>query len=103
MTIGEKLREWRKAHKLKQAQAAKAAGISQSTWSELELGDFKRINLNVAQRIVAVTGGAVTFADFPRPRGRKVRPIAPPAPDSTTAVTDDSPEPDDESLHAKAG
>lgn len=80
MTIGKKLRGWRKVRGLTQTEAATAAGLSQSTWAELEVGDFTRIGLDVAQRVVDVTCGEIQLSDFPRPKGPKVRPV--PAPES---------------------
>lgn len=75
MTLGERLRAWRKAHKISQMEAARAAGISQSAWSELENDDLARIGLDVAERVVKVTAGKVTLEHFPRPKGKRVRPI----------------------------
>lgn len=86
MTLGDRLRAWRKTHRLTQTAAAKAAGISQSAWSELETDDVERIGLDVAERVVKVTSGAVTLQHFPRPRGKRVRPIEP---ESGTSVTTD--------------
>lgn len=94
MKVGEKLRVWRKAHEgLTQTEAAKAAGISQSAWAAVEIGDFRRIGLDVAQRIVEVTSGAIAITDFPRPRGRRVRPV--PSPSSGPELIEDT------SLHAR--
>lgn len=98
-TMGEKLAAWRTAQDLKQREAAKAAGISQALWSRLEEGRMKRVGLEIARRIVEVTSGAIVLEDFPRPRGKKVRPPTPP--DSTISVAGDGP--DDESLHARDG
>ena len=86
MSIGKKLRAWRKARGLTQTTAAEHAGLGQSTWAELEVGDFSRIGLDVAQRIVDVTCGEIVLSDFPRPKGPKVRPVPP---ESGSSVEDD--------------
>lgn len=78
MQIGKKLRAWRLSRGVTQTEAAEAAGISQSSWAEIEVGDFKRIGHDVVLRIVEVTGGEISINDFPRPRGKKVKPIPPP-------------------------
>jgi len=99
-TLGEKLAAWRDAAKLKQWEAAKAAGVSQALWSKLEDDRMKRVGLDVAQRIVEVTSGSIGLSDFPRPRGKKVRP----PPDSTIAVAGDDPDDCDvtaSALHAR--
>lgn len=84
MHIGKKLKAWRSLRGLTQQQAADAAGVSQSKWAEIELGDLKRIGLDTAQRIVDVSCGEISLSDFPRPKGRKVIPI--PMPESGTDV-----------------
>lgn len=75
MSLGKRLRSWRKARGLTQTQAAEAAGMSQSAWAELELDAIKEIGLNTARRIVAVTCREITLDHFPRPKGRKVKPV----------------------------
>lgn len=87
MKVGEKIRAWRKSQKLTQVAAAKAAKVPQSVWSEIEGDVSRRISLEVAQRVVDVTGGVVVLTDFLPARRKKVRPILP-APDSTTNITD---------------
>lgn len=77
MTFGERLRAWRLGLNKTQRQAAKAAGIGQSVWAELEADAVKRIGLDVARRVVAVTGGCLSLEDFPRGKGRRVKPLAP--------------------------
>lgn len=66
MRIGEKLTKWRRAQDLTQREAAKRAGISQAAWSAIETGNVKRLGLDVARRIVAVTNGAVTLDELAR-------------------------------------
>lgn len=46
MTIQQKIRTWRKALKLTQAQAAKRVGMTQGAWASIEVG--KRDNLTLA-------------------------------------------------------
>lgn len=86
--FGKKLRGWRDLNGLHQLDAAKKAGFSQTRWSLLELGEAKRIGLDEARRIVALTGGAITLEDFPEQERAK----------SDESSTDLS----DESLHARA-
>lgn len=86
-TVGKKLKAWRERVGTTQTEAAKAACISQSVWSDVELDNLSRIGLEVARRIVEVTGGEIALDDFPRHKGTKVKPIA--APDSTTNLVDD--------------
>lgn len=88
MTLGERLTAWRLglAEKTSQTKAAKAAGISQSVWSELENDEIERVGLDVAERIVKVTAGAIRLEHFPRPRGKRVKPIVQDA-DSGTDVS----------------
>lgn len=79
MKVGEKVKSWRLERGLSQRDAAKAAGISQAAWQAIETGRTPRIGLDVAERVVTVTQGVVVLADFPRPKGKRVRPVPAPA------------------------
>lgn len=94
--MGVRLRAWRDERELTQQQAADAAGISQSAWSEIEQGGLSHIGLDTAQRIVDVTCGEVSLGDFPRPKGKRVRPV--PAPSSATLPES---EVEDDALHGR--
>ena len=56
MTIGEKIRELRKAAGLTQAQAAARCGWGQSVWSDLETGRSPDIRLDTCRRIAEALG-----------------------------------------------
>jgi transcriptional regulator with XRE-family HTH domain len=84
--FGNKLRDWRKDHgNPSQDDIAIAAGLTQTRWSELELGNFTRVSLDEAERIVKVTNGDITMEDFPRPPGPEVKPL-----ESSTDLSDES-------------
>jgi transcriptional regulator with XRE-family HTH domain len=61
----QKLREWREAAGLSQAQAAKRLGIAQGTWSTWERGD-KRPELEFIFELEKATKRAVRLADWIR-------------------------------------
>lgn len=88
MRIGEKLRQWREGLGLHQTEVASRAGLSQSAWSDIENGKMGSISLDVALRIVEVTAESITLKDFPRPKGRRVRPVRP---EQQPTVEEDSP------------
>lgn len=62
MSVGRKLKKWRRENKLSERAAAKLVGVSQPTWREVEADDYGNIGLDVARRFVETCG--VDFADF---------------------------------------
>ena len=64
MDVGIKLEKWRRAAHLSQRAAAALAGVSQATIVQIERGQVRRIGLDVADAIVALTKGAITLDDF---------------------------------------
>lgn len=76
MTVGQKLEKWRRAQGLNQRQAAARAKVSQAAWQAVEADRCKRLGLDVARKIAASTGGAITLDDFarrPRPSPQSKR------------------------------
>lgn len=78
----QKLKTWRNAAKLKQAEAARLVPTSPATWCDLEAGK-KLPGLEIAADIERVTEGAVTVADWTetareRRRQRDTDPSDPP-------------------------
>lgn len=63
MNAGQKLLAWRKRAGLTQFKAAKAAGISQPTWQGYEAGT-KVPSVSTLQRLIDLTDGAVSLADY---------------------------------------
>ena len=67
MKASQKLKKWRDTNGLTQRAAALKAGLSQAAWHSIEAGTSKRIGLDVANAIVAVTDGAVSLKDLASP------------------------------------
>lgn len=61
---GKRIRRWREERKLSQLDAARGARLSQSEWQKLETGRSRRVSLETARRLVAYTGGAISFDDL---------------------------------------
>lgn len=80
--IGKRVEKWRDERGLSQRDAAKGAGISQAQWSAIESGRVKRIGLEIARKVVAYMGGAITMEDL---GARTKLPAPAPAPESRPA------------------
>lgn len=92
-TLGEKIRAWRRGAGLLQKDVAERARLSQAVWSDLENDKTEGIGLETARRVVAVSGGAISLADFPGSKElKRVRPVEP----------ESSPVLEDASLHSRA-
>ena len=61
----QRLRDWRKAAKLSQQEAADRIDVRQATWCEWESADVRRgPNRDLAVRIEALTEGAVPIESW---------------------------------------
>jgi transcriptional regulator with XRE-family HTH domain len=71
MTVGSRLKRWRRAKGWSQREAADRAGMSQSVWQGIEAGRWKRLGGLQVARLIAFCG-LFTFEDFfPIPRGHR--------------------------------
>lgn len=60
-TVGTRLRQYRVAKGVRQADVADAAGVSQSTLSRLERGHTPHVTLDVLRRVSTVLGISFEF------------------------------------------
>ncbi len=85
MTNGEKLRIWRERAGLSQADAAEKIGTKQRTWAQWE-SEGTTPEIDFAEALEKLTGGAVTMRDWVRSRRKKRRDEA--AESSTSLAAD---------------
>lgn len=67
--VGSRVRHLREMHQLSQQQAAKRAGLNQTRWHRIELGDGTRLeDLLAIQYLFSIDSLEVFFGDCPSRR-----------------------------------
>ncbi len=100
MTNGEKLRAWRERAGLSQDKAARRVGTSQRTWGAWEANGTTP-EIDYADAIEKLTGGAVQMRDWVKSRRKKRREeaISTETPSGSALVADL----EDDAAHERAG